>query len=263
MHGNELNTVDTAAYRSPMLRWPALAKLFLIISLLVLNIASPSVWMSVFSGVIGFFLFLYASSLRPPSLMVKLFVYAQIFIIIGTFIFTIVTPGTSVFVLNLYLFKITITDAGISFALLLYARATAALFLMFSFALSTPIPYLANALKRLRLPDVFVEMTILIYRYTFLLIESAERMHLAAECKFGYSSYKKSMRTTARLAVGVFMRSLDTAEKGQITLQCRNYNGNFISLSEHEEHSSVPSVVCLLIACAGIIFFFALRMGMI
>jgi len=261
MHGHEFNTVDTAAYRSPMLGWSPLAKLFLVISLLILNIASPSILMSVFSGIVGLTLFLYASSLRPPLLMMKLFIIAQVFIIIGVLMFAIVTPGETVAQIPLLIVTLNITDAGLSFALLLYARATAALLLMFAFAMSTPVPHMASALNKLRLPDVFVEMTVLIYRYTFLLMESAERMRLAAECKFGYSGYKRSMRTTAKLAVGVFLRSLDTAEKGQVTLQCRNYRGEFRSLSEYDKKSKVPTVFCALVLCAGIMFFYALRIG--
>jgi cobalt ECF transporter T component CbiQ len=260
-HGSEFNTVDTAAYRSPMMRWSPLAKLFLVLSLMVLNIASPSIWMSVFTGIIGLSLFLYASSLRPPAIMMKLFIYAQVFIIIGASIFTIVTPGEMLLEVSFLGLTITITDAGVSFALLLYARATAALFLMFAFAVSTPVPHLAAALKKLRLPDVFVEMMVLIYRYTFLLMESAERMHLAAECRFGYSGRGRSIRTTSKLFVGVFMRSLDTAERGQVTLQCRNYKGEFRSLSEFDRRNKLPTALCALIVCASAVLFFALREG--
>jgi len=260
-HGNEFNTVDTAAYRSRMLRWSPLAKLFLVLSLLVLNIASPSIWMSVVSGIIGLTLFLYGSSLRPPAIMMRLFVYAQVFIIVGALIFAVVTPGETVVSVKMFIFTINFTDAGISFALLIYARATAALLLMFSFAVSTPVPHLAAALKRLRLPDVFVEMMVLIYRYTFLLMESAERMRLAAECRFGYSGFGRSIRTTSKLTVGVFIRSLDTAEKGQGTLQCRNYKGEFRSLSGYDERNRMGTVLCILIVCAAVLFFFALRNG--
>jgi cobalamin biosynthesis protein CbiM/cobalt ECF transporter T component CbiQ len=262
-HGSEFNTIDTAAYRSPMLRWSPLAKLFLVLSLLILNIASRSVWMPVFTLTIGLTLFLYASSFRPPRLMMRLFVYAQVFIIFGALIFTVVTPGEMVVEAKVFGLTVTLTDAGVSFAVLLYLRATAALLLMFSFAVSTPVPHLSVALKKLRLPDVFIEMTVLIYRYTFLLMESAERMHLAAECRFGYSGYGKSMRTTSKLFVGVFMRSLDTAERGQMTLQCRNYNGEFRSLSEFDKRNHLPTVLCLLTVCAAVILFFAVRNGVI
>jgi cobalamin biosynthesis protein CbiM/cobalt ECF transporter T component CbiQ len=258
-HGSEFNSIDTAAYRSPMLKWSPLAKLFLVLSLLILNIASQSIWMPVLTFILGITLFLYASALRPPKLMMRLFVYAQVFIIIAALIFSIVTPGDMVMEMTFIGITVTITDAGVSFAALLYMRATSAVFLMFAFAVSTPVPHLSASLKRLRLPDVFVEMTVLIYRYTFLLMESAERMHLAAECRFGYSGYKKSMRTTSKLFAGVFIRSLDAAEKGQMTLQCRNYTGEFRSLSEFDEKRRSYTIVCISIVCAAVMFFFALR----
>ncbi|MDR2866815.1 MAG: energy-coupling factor ABC transporter permease [Methanomassiliicoccaceae archaeon] len=258
-HGNEFNTVDIAAYGSPMLRWSPLAKLFLVFSLLVMNIASPSVWMPVLSGIVGLSLFLYGSSLRPPGVMMRLFIYAQTFILIGAVIFAVVIPGEMVMRMTIAGLSITFTDVGVSFAVLLYLRATAAILLMFAFAVSTPVPHLSAALKRLRLPDVFVEMMVLIYRYTFLLMESAERMHLAAECRFGYSSYGKSMRTTSKLFVGTFMRSMDTAERGQITLQCRNYRGEFRSLSEFDERNRWPTALCMTFVLAAAAFFLVLQ----
>ncbi|MCL2296261.1 MAG: cobalt ECF transporter T component CbiQ [Methanomassiliicoccaceae archaeon] len=250
-HGSEFNSVDTAAYKSPMLSWSPLAKLFLILSLLVLDIASKTIWMSVFACAIGLTLFLYASSLRPPKALMLLFVYAQVLIIISAFIFMIVTPGASV----ASWWFLNFTDAGISFAMLIYARATAALLLLYSFAVSTPVPHLAEAMKKLRFPDVFVELMVLMYRYTFLLMETAEKMHLVAECKFGYAGYKKSMSTTSKLAVGVFMRSLDTAERGQVALQCRNYRGEFKSLSSFNKQNKTATVFCALIVCTAVIFF--------
>jgi cobalt ECF transporter T component CbiQ len=219
--------------------------------------------MPIFTGIIGLSLFLYGSSLRPPGLMIKLFIYAQVFIIIGSLLFTVVMPGGMLLEIKMLGSTITVTDAGVSFALLLYARATAAILLMFAFAVSTPVPHLSAALRKLRLPDVFVEMMVLIYRYTFLLMESAERMHLAAECRFGYAGRMRSIKTTSKLTVGVFMRSLDTAEKGQVTLQCRNYRGEFRSLSEFGERSRLPTVFCILTVCASAIFFILLWNGVL
>ncbi|MCL2145958.1 MAG: hypothetical protein FWH45_02115, partial [Methanomassiliicoccaceae archaeon] len=117
--------------------------------------------------------------------------------------------------------------------------------------------------RKLRFPDVFVELLVLIYRYTFLLMETAESMHLAAECKFGYSGYRRSMNTTARLAVGVFMRSLDTAEKGQVALQCRNYRGEFQTLSSFNKKSKAATAFCAALVCASVIFFIALQEGVL
>ncbi|MDR0509431.1 MAG: cobalt ECF transporter T component CbiQ [Candidatus Methanoplasma sp.] len=261
-HSSEFNSVDTAAYKSPMLNWSPLAKLFLILSLLVLDIISKSVWMSAFAFAVGLVLFLYASYLRPPKVLMLLFIYAQVLIIISAFVFMVVTPGATVASVWIGM-TVNITDAGVSFGILIYARATAALLLLYSFAVSTPVPRLAEALRKLRFPDVFVELMILIYRYTFLLMETAEKMHLAAECKFGYSGYRKSMSTTSKLAVGIFMRSLETAERGQVTLQCRNYRGEFKSLSSYNKQNKTATVLCASIVCIAVVFFFALRYGVL
>jgi cobalt ECF transporter T component CbiQ len=193
----------------------------------------------------------------------KLFVYAQVLIIIGAVIFALVTSGENVMSVTFLGMTINFTDAGISFAMLIYVRATAALLLMFSFAVSTPVPHLAQALRTLRLPSVFVEMMVLIYRYTFLLMESADKMRLAAECRFGYSSYKRSMSTTSKLAAGIFLRSLDTAERGQVALQCRNYRGEFVSLSAFEEQRISTTVFCAAVVGVSVIFFLMLRYGVL
>lgn len=260
---SEFTTIDAAAYKSPMLHWSPVAKLILILSLLVLDIASKSIMMSLFACAIGLSLFLYGSSFRPPALLTKLFLIAQTFIIVAAFIFTIVISGEAVASVNILGFTITFTDAGVSFALLVYVRATAALLLMFSFAVSTPVPYFANALRKLKVPQAFVEMLVLIYRYTFLLLESAEKMHLAAECKFGYCGYKKSIGTTSKLAVGVFLRSLDTAEKGQVALQCRNYRGEFISLSMFEKKNRAATVLCAALVGVSVVLFLMLYYGVL
>ena len=261
-HSSEFNSVDTAAYKSPMLSWSPLAKLFLVLSLLVLDIASKTIWMSVFTGVVGVVLFCYGSMLRPPRALVLLFVYAQALIIISSIIFMIVTPGVSVASVKIGI-TINFTDAGIALATLIYARATVALFLLYAFAVSTPVPHLAIALRKIGIPDVFVEMMVLIYRYTFLLMETAEKMHLAAECKFGYSGMKRSLSTTAKLAVGVFMRSLDTAEKGEVALQCRNYKGEFKSLSTIGKTNKAATVFCAAVVCIAVAFFIMLWYGVL
>jgi cobalt ECF transporter T component CbiQ len=187
--------------------------------------------------------------------MMRLFLYAQFFIAFGALIFTVVIPGEMALKITLLGMTVTLTDAGIAFAVLLYVRATAALLLMFSFAISTPVPHLTAALRKMRLPEVFVEMMVLIYRYTFLLMESAERMHLAAECRMGYTTYRKSMRTTSKLIAGVFMRSLDTAERGQTSLQCRNYRGEFRSMSDLRKQKIWPTLLCASLVSISAVFF--------
>lgn len=97
--------------------------------------------------------------------------------------------------------------------------------LMMAFATSTPIPHLSNALRQIRIPSEIAELVVLIYRYGFLLLERMEVMWVAAACRLGFSGFKRTMRTTASIAVGMFVQSTNMADKGQIALDCRNYRG--------------------------------------
>ena len=77
------------------------------------------------------------------------------------------------------------------------------------------------------------------------------------------NGFKRSVKTTSRLFVGVFLRALDTAEKGQVILQCRNYRGEFMTLSEYEERSRTATVFCAVMVCVAVMVFLSLHYGVL
>jgi energy-coupling factor transporter transmembrane protein EcfT len=103
---------------------------------------------------------------------------------------------------------------------------------MLFFATSTPIPYFADMLMRLRMPKEFTDLMTMVYRHSFLIFDEVERMYLAAQCRLGFRGRMNSLRTYARMMTGVFIRSIDTAERQNIGMQCRNYQGNVALLHE-------------------------------
>ena len=52
-------------------------------------------------------------------------------------------------------------------------------------------------------------------------------MWSAAGSRLGFSGLKRSMRTTASIAVGIFTSSMNLADKAQVSLECRGYRGYF------------------------------------
>jgi cobalt/nickel transport system permease protein len=68
---------------------------------------------------------------------------------------------------------------------------------------------------------------VLVYRYAFLLMEQLETMYTAAQCRVGFRGTRNKLRTTGKLAVGMFIRSMDVADRSQTALYCRNFNGEF------------------------------------
>ena len=84
-------------------------------------------------------------------------------------------------------------------------------------------------MRSLRLPREISELVILVYRYTFLVLEQSERMFVAARCRLGNRGLKNSLKTFSRIAVGMFTRSIDAAERSQTALYCRDFRGDFPS----------------------------------
>lgn len=112
-------------------------------------------------------------------------------------------------------------------AWLVMIRAIAGITMMMAFATSTPIPHLAQALRQIRIPDEICEIVVLIYRYAFLLLERLDTMWSAASSRLGFTGFKRTIKTTASIAVGIFTSSMNLADKAQVSLECRGYRGYF------------------------------------
>jgi cobalt/nickel transport system permease protein len=52
-------------------------------------------------------------------------------------------------------------------------------------------------------------------------------LYTAAQCRIGFRGTRNKFRTTGKLAVSLFIRSLEVAERSQIALFCRNFKGDF------------------------------------
>jgi energy-coupling factor transporter transmembrane protein EcfT len=143
-------------------------------------------------------------------------------------------------------YGLVFTDSGISLAVLVFLRAAAGITVMLFFASSTPIPHLALALRQLRVPREMAELVILVYRYSFLVLEQYEKMMLAANCRLGSRGIRTSIRTLSKVAVGVFVRSIGVAERAQISLQCRNFRGDFPAYREPARMSAAWALLPVL-----------------
>ncbi len=224
--------IDEMAYASPAREWSPLGKLLLALSLLISSLVASSIIVPFIIFVAGLGLLFYSTRMRFPRAISLLLLESLAIIVIGGIVIAMVTAGDPIWASSIGPFTITFTRQGIALASLVIVRALAGVTVMLFFATSTPIPYFAGALRQLRLPKEIVELTVLVYRYSFLMLEQLNTMYVAANCRLGFRGYRNKFRTTARLAVGVFTRSLDMAERSQVALDCRCFRGEFRSYRE-------------------------------
>lgn len=89
------------------------------------------------------------------------------------------------------------------------AGSTAVLLL----ATTTPMSDLLPALRRARVPDAVVEVASVVYRLLFVLLGSLHTIREAQTARMGYSSVRRSYRSSGALAAAVLTRSWDRARR--------------------------------------------------
>jgi cobalt/nickel transport system permease protein len=82
-------------------------------------------------------------------------------------------------------------------------------------ATTTPMSDLLPALRRLRVPAAVVEVASVVYRLLFVLLESLRTIREAQTMRMGYSSVRRSYRSSGALAAAVLTRSWDRARRLQ------------------------------------------------
>ena len=221
--------MDALAYSSRMLNWAPLGKLLLVIVVLIANVMTDSVVTAFAVLAIGLVLMAYSTNMRIPFMLAVAIGEAILILIVACGIISINGDPSEPCIwraeflwLDLYM-----TTDSFNQAWLVMIRAVAGITVMMAFATSTPIPHLAQALRQIRIPDEICEIVVLIYRYAFLLLERMDTMWSAANSRLGFTGFKRSMRTIASIAVGIFTSSMNLADKAQVSLDCRGYRGYF------------------------------------
>ena len=221
--------MDALAYSSRMLNWAPLGKLLLVVVVLVVNVMTDSAITALAVLALGLVLMAYSTNMRIPFMLGVAIGEAVLILIVACGIISINGDTSQPYIwranflwLNLYM-----TADSFNQAWLVMVRAVAGITMMMAFATSTPIPHLAQALRQIRVPDEICEIVVLIYRYAFLLLERMDTMWSAANSRLGFTGFKRSMRTLASIAVGIFTSSMNLADKAQVSLECRGYRGYF------------------------------------
>ena len=221
--------MDALAYSSRMLNWAPLGKLLLVIVVLIANVMTDSVVTALAVLAIGLALMAYSTNMRIPFMLGVAIGEAILILIVACGIISINgdTSQPCIWRADFLWLDLYMTADSFNQAWLVMIRAVAGITVMMAFATSTPIPHLAQALRQIRIPDEICEIVVLIYRYAFLLLERMDTRWSAANSRLGFSGFKRSMKTIASIAVGIFTSSMNMADKAQVSLECRGYRGYF------------------------------------
>ena len=121
---------------------------------------------------------------------------------------------------------------------------------MYFLALSTPITDLTLCLGRLHVPRLMVELMELIYRFIFVLTETAGHIRTAQASRLGYQSAGRSLHSLGLLASTVFLRAWRKADRVYAALESRGYTGSLATLPG--DYRPGRGLYLLALAAAGV-----------
>lgn len=130
-----------------------------------------------------------------------------------------------------------ISETGIVTAAVLFFKALGAVSCLYYLSLSTPMADLLYAFRKMRCPKLAAELMGLIYRFIFILLETAETMATAQTARMGYDRLSNGFRSLGMLVSALFVRSLRRADAIYTALEARGYDGEINVLEERFEIS--------------------------
>lgn len=148
------------------------------------------------------------------------------------------------------------SEGGAKGAILLGLRSLAATAALLALMLSTPANDLLALGGRLGLPSFLVELAALTYRYIAVLMETAQRIRIAQDCRLGYSGLRASYRSLGLLAAATYRLAWSRSEASWAALRARGYEGSLRVHARRPRFRPLAALasVAILGTGAGLIF---------
>jgi cobalt/nickel transport system permease protein len=127
---------------------------------------------------------------------------------------------------------VSVSASGLALAGLLLFKGLAILTLSLVLLTTTPLNDLLKAARLLHVPGLLVQLTLLAYRYIFVLGAELARLRIALRAR-GYRNRanRHSYQTIGRVAGSLLLRGHERAERVAQAMQCRGFDGRFRSIT--------------------------------
>lgn len=124
---------------------------------------------------------------------------------------------------------------GLAHGALITAKVLGAVSLIIFLSMTTPVNKLLNAARWFKVPNTWVEIAMLSYRYSFVLLEDAITIRNAQKARLGYSSLARSLRSFGELMGSTVIRTYDRSIAVYESMVLRGYSGTMQNVGWEEK----------------------------
>ncbi len=225
--------IDTLAYTNRLRDLPPIQKLaFAIAVLFIAFFSHPPTqlailfWMAVWT--VGY-------ARIPAGIYLKMMAGAGIFLLMSLPALVVnITPASQHLLhsdswadVALGSWFLSISRAGTYTALGIAARSLAAVSCLFFALLTVPFSEILQVLRRMGCPALLTELLLLMYRFIFVLLQTAAELWIARESRNGHRSWKIAWGSLGRLISQLFLTTFERYRQLSLTLASRGFTGEF------------------------------------
>ena len=192
-----------------------------------------------------------------PKTYAELFIVPFWFAIMSVTGIILITGGQDIFwqwdILSW--FSVSITRESINQGAFVFCRVIGGMSAMIFIALTTPMTDIFIVLRQCRVPEVVIDLMMIIYRTIFILMDQVIQIYQAQVMRLGYSTWNESIHSFASLCGAAFIASWDAGEDLIRAMDARCYDGKFALLGESRPVERIP--------CLAVVVFLALSTAVV
>ena len=162
--------------------------------------------------------------LRIPIRLVAIRLVAPMGIVVVLALLQAFTAGgTPLWTLPIGPWRLVATREGLHTALLTGSRVAGSVSVVLLLSVVTPAHRIFHSLRWFRVPQGWVEIAMLMYRYTFTLLDLTAELAAAQQLRMGYAGVKRSLASMGTVCGAVIIRSVDQAVHTHEAMVLRGY----------------------------------------
>ena len=148
--------------------------------------------------------------------------------------------------INAFGIDIGITYTSLTTATNLFFKAMASVSCLYFLSLTTTLVDLISILRKFKCPELLLELISLVYKFIFVLIETAGKIYNAQWTRLGYSTLKNSFNSIGLLVSNLFIISYKKMTCLINALDARCYAGKLNVLEETYTYSKTNIFLIIL-----------------
>jgi len=161
-------------------------------------------------------------------------------------------------------FSLSITRESINQGMLVFCRVIGGMSAMIFIALTTPMTDIFIVIRQCRVPEVVIDLMMIIYRTIFILMDQVIQIYHAQLMRLGYSTWRESIHSFASLCGAAFIASWDAGEDLIRAMDARCYDGKFALYGESRAVEVLPLVVVVVfLSLSSLVVIFSKDMAII